>query len=87
MSILKTIPESGHDSVQYTQLPSPGTWSSFSSTFVEHQCLPSGSVSVMQPSFNLPWNLNGMAQGVSLVGLSLVVTHFGPETSISNRNT
>ena len=47
-----------------------------SSVFVEHQCRPSGSDSVIQNRLNLPWNLKGNTQGVFGLGLSLVVTHF-----------
>ena len=40
--------KSGHDSLQNPQLPWPPICSKSSSTFVEHQYLPSGSVSLMQ---------------------------------------
>ena len=40
--------KNGHDFLQNPQLPWPPICSNFSSTFVEHQYFPSGSVSLMQ---------------------------------------
>ena len=55
----------------------PGMWSKeISSVFVEHQCRPSGSDSVIQYRLNFPWNLKGNTQGVLGLGLSLAVIHF-----------
>ena len=58
---------------QYPQNPWPGICWKLSSVWVEHQSLPSGSVSVMHPVLNFPWNLKGKEQGALGLGLSLVV--------------
>ena len=64
----------GHVDLQYPQFPL--TCNRFSSTFVEHQCLPSGSSSVMHPFLKIPLYLKGMIQGAFLLtGLSTVVLH------------
>ena len=62
---------------QYPQYPlGKRICSKFSSTFVEHQCLPSGSVSVIHPCLKMPLNLKGNLHWVFLSGLSLVVKHW-----------
>ena len=66
--------------LQYPQNPLFGIWSKLASVLVEHQCLPSGSSSVMQARLNFPLNLKGKEQGTFRLGLglSLVVRHFWP---------
>ena len=50
--------------------------SKFSSTFVEHQYLPLGSVSVIHSFLKTPSNLKGNLHWTFFSGLSLVVKHF-----------
>ena len=66
----------GQDWSQYPQYPLPGICSKFSSIFVEHQYLSSGSVSVMHPCFKTPLNLKGNLHWAFLSGLSFVVKHW-----------
>ena len=66
----------GHEFPQYPQLFCPVICSLvLGLIFVEHQCLPSGSSWVMQPSLNVPLYFHLGAQGVFGTGLPSIVRH------------